>query len=50
MTDVAGATSTRDLVIKLNGSNDGAVITGTDVAAVTEDQTAGSGHFLQVTG
>lgn len=50
VTDVAGATSTRDLVIKLNGSNDGAVITGTDVAAVTEDQTAGSGHFLQVTG
>ncbi|HHQ4705899.1 TPA: VCBS domain-containing protein, partial [Aeromonas hydrophila] len=50
VTDSAGATSTQDLVIKVNGTNDGAVIAGTDVGAVTEDQTAGGSHYLQATG
>ncbi|WP_439845544.1 VCBS domain-containing protein [Aeromonas veronii] len=50
VTDSAGATSTQDLVIKVNGTNDGAVIAGTDVGTVTEDQTAGGSHYLQTTG
>ncbi|MFQ1771309.1 VCBS domain-containing protein [Aeromonas veronii] len=50
VTDSAGATSTQDLVIKVNGTNDGAVIAGTDVGTVTEDQTAGGSHYLQATG
>ncbi|MCG9964887.1 VCBS domain-containing protein [Shewanella cutis] len=50
VTDSAGATSTQDLVIKVNGTNDGAVIAGTDVGAVTEDQAAGGSHYLQATG
>ncbi|MFB2657119.1 VCBS domain-containing protein, partial [Shewanella xiamenensis] len=36
-TDSAGATSTANLTITLTGSNDGAVISGTDAGTVTED-------------
>ncbi|WP_200923606.1 VCBS domain-containing protein, partial [Shewanella xiamenensis] len=37
VTDSAGATATQQLVITVSGSNDGAVISGTDAGAVTED-------------
>ncbi|WP_425319722.1 VCBS domain-containing protein [Shewanella xiamenensis] len=37
VTDSAGATSTANLTITLTGSNDGAVISGTDAGTVTED-------------
>ncbi|WP_275574631.1 VCBS domain-containing protein, partial [Shewanella sp. POL2] len=37
VTDNAGATSTANLTITLTGSNDGAIISGTDASAVTED-------------
>ncbi|MDI5862138.1 VCBS domain-containing protein, partial [Shewanella xiamenensis] len=37
VTDSTGATSTANLTITLTGSNDGAVISGTDAGSVTED-------------
>ncbi|MFB2743566.1 VCBS domain-containing protein, partial [Shewanella xiamenensis] len=37
VTDSAGATATQQLVITVTGSNDGALISGTDTGAVTED-------------
>ncbi|MFB2721210.1 VCBS domain-containing protein, partial [Shewanella xiamenensis] len=37
VTDSAGATATQQLVITVSGSNDGAIISGTDTGAVTED-------------
>ena len=50
VTDAAGARSTQDLVLIVTGTNDGAVIAGTDIGAITEDRTAGGSHYLQATG
>ncbi|WP_249553162.1 MULTISPECIES: VCBS domain-containing protein [Shewanella] len=48
-TDSAGATSTANLTITLTGSNDGAVISGTDASTVTEDTQLTTGGQLTVT-
>ncbi|MDI5838360.1 VCBS domain-containing protein, partial [Shewanella xiamenensis] len=49
VTDSAGATATQQLVITVTGSNDGAVISGTDAGAVTEDMQLTTGGQLTVT-
>ncbi|WP_374920954.1 VCBS domain-containing protein [Shewanella xiamenensis] len=49
VTDSAGATSTANLTITLTGSNDGAVISGTDASAVTEDTQLTTSGQLAVT-
>ncbi|MFB2761808.1 VCBS domain-containing protein, partial [Shewanella xiamenensis] len=49
VTDSAGATSTANLTITLTGSNDGALISGTDAGAVTEDMQLTTGGQLTVT-
>ncbi|WP_037422340.1 VCBS domain-containing protein, partial [Shewanella xiamenensis] len=49
VTDSTGATSTANLTITLTGSNDGAVISGTDASAVTEDTQLTTGGQLTVT-
>ncbi|MFB2721515.1 VCBS domain-containing protein, partial [Shewanella xiamenensis] len=49
VTDSAGATATQQLVITVSGSNDGAVISGTDAGAVTEDTQLTTAGQLTVT-
>ncbi|MDL3984738.1 VCBS domain-containing protein [Shewanella xiamenensis] len=49
VTDSTGATSTANLTITLTGSNDGAIISGTDASAVTEDTQLTTGGQLTVT-
>ncbi|MFB2776580.1 VCBS domain-containing protein [Shewanella xiamenensis] len=49
VTDSSGATSTTNLTITLTGSNDGAVISGTDTGAVTEDTQLTTGGQLLAT-
>ncbi|MEL4253023.1 VCBS domain-containing protein [Shewanella xiamenensis] len=49
VTDNAGATSTANLTITLTGSNDGAIISGTDAGTVTEDTQLTTGGQLTVT-
>ncbi|WP_037422617.1 VCBS domain-containing protein, partial [Shewanella xiamenensis] len=49
VTDSAGATSTANLTITLTGSNDGALISGTDTGAVTEDTQLTTSGQLTVT-
>ncbi|NSM23049.1 hypothetical protein HT094_01135 [Shewanella sp. ZOR0012] len=49
VTDSTGATSTANLTITLTGSNDGAVISGTDAGTVTEDTQLTTGGQLTVT-
>ncbi|WP_222103729.1 VCBS domain-containing protein, partial [Shewanella xiamenensis] len=49
VTDSAGATSTANLTITLTGSNDGAIISGTDASAVTEDTQLTTSGQLTVT-
>ncbi|NSM23048.1 hypothetical protein HT094_01130 [Shewanella sp. ZOR0012] len=49
VTDSAGATATQQLVITVTGSNDGAVISGTDTGAVTEDTQLTTSGQLTVT-
>ncbi|WP_425319723.1 VCBS domain-containing protein, partial [Shewanella xiamenensis] len=49
VTDSTGATSTANLTITLTGSNDGAIISGTDAGTVTEDTQLTTGGQLTVT-
>ncbi|MEL4244889.1 VCBS domain-containing protein, partial [Shewanella xiamenensis] len=49
VTDSTGATSTANLTITLTGSNDGAIISGTDADTVTEDTQLTTGGQLTVT-
>ncbi|MFB2755951.1 VCBS domain-containing protein, partial [Shewanella xiamenensis] len=49
VTDSAGATSTQNLTLNLTGSNDGAIISGTDAGTVTEDTQLTTGGQLTVT-
>ncbi|MDI5846272.1 VCBS domain-containing protein, partial [Shewanella xiamenensis] len=49
VTDSTGATSTANLTITLTGSNDGALISGTDAGTVTEDTQLTTGGQLTVT-
>ncbi|WP_037422622.1 VCBS domain-containing protein, partial [Shewanella xiamenensis] len=49
VTDSAGATATQQLVITVSGSNDGAIISGTDASAVTEDTQLTTSGQLAVT-
>ncbi|MDT3296640.1 VCBS domain-containing protein [Shewanella sp. SP2S2-6] len=50
VTDSAGATSTQNLTITVTGSNDGAVISGTDTGTVIEDQQVSATHILSCGG
>ncbi|MXV30473.1 tandem-95 repeat protein, partial [Aeromonas veronii] len=50
VTDSAGATSTQNLTIAITGSNDGAVISGTDTGTVIEDQQVSATHILSCGG
>ncbi|MDI5838373.1 VCBS domain-containing protein, partial [Shewanella xiamenensis] len=49
VTDSAGATATQQLVITVSGSNDGAIISGTDAGTVTEDSQLTTQGQLTVT-
>ena len=50
VTDSAGASSTQNLVLTITGSNDAAVITGTDTGAVTEDTGVSATGRLETSG
>ncbi|MDX5595464.1 VCBS domain-containing protein [Pseudovibrio sp. SPO723] len=52
VTDHAGATDTEDLVITVTGTDDGAIITGTDTGDLTEDRNVGpsSAHPIYTSG